>query len=153
MLIFYHFADVDTWGGGVQCLSTKSLWFAFFKPFPKLLKYNQICFKTLDLVTENYKSSGNSRLGIWICKHFDKWTKEWLQKMQLLYYLSHVWFWKFRVSSLKAGYKSSDQTSWRLKTKFWIWLIGSTWFDQHWSSSRYNSDFWNSHPGALPRIF
>ena len=64
-------------------------------------------------------------------------------------------FWTFWLSSLEAGYKSSDQTSWRLKTKFWIWLIGSTWFDQHWSSSRYNSDFWNSHPcGAdLPRIF
>ena len=64
-------------------------------------------------------------------------------------------FWTFRLSSLKAGYKSSDQTSWRLKTKLWIWFIGTTCFDQRWSSSGYNSDFWNSHPcGAdLPRIF
>ena len=45
------------------------------------------------------------------------------------------------VTCLKAGYKNSDQTSWRLKTKHWIWLIGNAWFDQHWSSSGYNSDF------------
>ena len=39
-------------------------------------------------------------------------------------------FWKFRLSGLKAGYKSSDQTSWRLKTKLLIWFIGTTCFDQ-----------------------
>ena len=64
MLIFYHFADVDRWGGGYNAYQPKVDDLHFYKPFPKLLKYNQICFKTLDLVTENYKSSGNSRLGI-----------------------------------------------------------------------------------------
>ena len=63
-------------------------------------------------------------------------------------------FWPFRLSSLKALNKSSDQTSRRLKIKLWIWFIGTTCFDQPWSSSGYNSDFWNSHPceADLPRI-
>ena len=62
--------------------------------------------------------------------------------------------WIFLFSSLKAGYKFSDQTSWRLETELWIWLTGTTWFDQHWFSSGYNSDFRNSHPceADLPRI-
>ena len=63
MLIFYHFADVDRWGG-YNAYQPKVDDLHVYKPFPKLLKYNQICFKTKDLVTENYKSSGNSRLGI-----------------------------------------------------------------------------------------
>ena len=142
-------------GGGYNAYQPKKDDLHFYKPFPKLLKYNQICFKNLDLVNENYKSSGNSRLGIWICKNLTNEQRSGYSKCSYctICYMSD--FWTFRLSSLKAGYKSSDQTSWRLKTKFWIWLIGSTWFDQHWSSSRYNSDFWNSHPcGAdLPRIF
>ena len=65
MLIFYHFADVDRWGGGYNAYQPKKDDLHFYKPFPKLLKYNQICFNlNPDLVMENFKSSGNSRLGI-----------------------------------------------------------------------------------------
>ena len=64
MLIFYNFAGVDRWGGGYNAYQPKVDDLHVYKPFPKLLKYNQICLKNLDLVNENYKSSGNSRLGI-----------------------------------------------------------------------------------------
>ena len=58
----------------------------------------------------------------------------------------------FQLSSLKGGYKSSDQVG-DSKLNFDLANL-TTWFDQHWSSSGNNCYFYNSHPcGAdLPRI-
>ena len=64
MLMFYHFADVDMLGGGHNDYQPKVDDLHFYKPFLNLLKSTQICLKTLDLVTENYKSSSTSMLGI-----------------------------------------------------------------------------------------
>ena len=48
MLIFYHFANVARWGV-YNAYQPKVDDLHFYKPFPKLLKYYQICFKTQDL--------------------------------------------------------------------------------------------------------
>ena len=120
------------------------------------MKYNQICFKTAwilklrtirVLVTQGWGLeyanilTNEPRSGYSKCSNFT---------------ICHLPdFWTLRLSSLKEGYKSSDQKSWRLKTKLLIRLIGTTWFNQYWSSAGYNSDFWNSHPfGAhFPKLW